>query len=67
LSLEYAASTLKSTSLAIALMNDRVGIEEALDLSRLEENFQQTLYGIVRIKGETKNPSLTFRLKEIMI
>jgi len=47
LSLEYAASTLKSTSLAIALMNDRVGIEEALDLSRLEENFQQTLYGIV--------------------
>ena len=49
MSLEYAASTLKSTSLAIALMNDRVGIEEALDLSRLEENFQQTLYGIVRI------------------
>jgi len=47
LSLEYSASTLKSTSLAIALMNNRVGIEEALDLSRLEENFQQTLYGIV--------------------
>lgn len=46
LALEYSSSTLKSTSLAIALMNERVQIEEALDLSRLEENYQQTLYGI---------------------
>ena len=48
MALEYASSTLKSTSLAIALMNDRVEIEEALDLSNLEENYQQTLFGVVR-------------------
>jgi chaperone required for assembly of F1-ATPase len=47
LALEYAASTLKSSSLAIALMNGRVNIPDSLDLSRLEENYQQTLYGIV--------------------
>jgi len=39
---------LKSTSLAIALMENQVEIEEALDLSNLEENYQQTLYGVVR-------------------
>ena len=47
LAVEFAASNLKSTALSIALMNDRIKVEEALDLSRLEENYQITLYGEV--------------------
>lgn len=47
LSVEYSASTLKSTALAVALINNKLTIEEALDSSRIEENYQMTLYGEV--------------------
>jgi len=47
LSVEFATSNLKSAALAIALMNNKLTVEEALDLSRLEENYQLTLFGEV--------------------
>jgi hypothetical protein len=33
------SSVLKSTSLALALINDKITIEQAISLSRIEENF----------------------------
>ena len=47
MALEQAASNLKSTSLAIASFNEHITPEEALDYSRMEENFQAEQYGKV--------------------
>ncbi len=38
---------MKSTSLAIALLNDKISVSEALKLSRIEENYQIDQYGKV--------------------
>lgn len=39
MALEHAASNMKSTSLAAGLMENMLSIEEAVDLSYLEEDF----------------------------
>lgn len=43
--LEFAASLLKSTSLALLAFENVVGMKEAFELSRLEETFQYLNHG----------------------
>jgi len=45
--LESLAGTMKSTSLALSLINNKIKIEEAFKLSRLEEDYQAALFGKV--------------------
>lgn len=43
--LELAAALLKSTSLALLMMRDKLTVGQAFDKSRLEERFQIELFG----------------------
>ena len=45
--LESLAGTMKSTSLALSLIKNKITIEEAFKLSRLEEDYQAALFGKV--------------------
>jgi len=47
--LESLAGTMKSTSLALSLIKNRIKIEEAFKLSRIEEDYQANLFGKVTI------------------
>eukprot|EP01016_Furgasonia_blochmanni_P005948 TRINITY_DN12353_c0_g1_i6.p1 TRINITY_DN12353_c0_g1~~TRINITY_DN12353_c0_g1_i6.p1 ORF type:complete len:280 (-),score=32.04 TRINITY_DN12353_c0_g1_i6:220-1059(-) len=46
-SLVFGATNLKSTLLAITLMDSKIGVRQAVDFSRIEENFQIEQYGEV--------------------
>lgn len=58
----FATENLKSLILSCALMNRQLSVEDAIQLSRIEENFQSRIWGKVEFHHDLENYVLQTRV-----